>query len=124
MGIRHDWTRDEIRQIYRLPFPELIFQAQVAHREFHRPEEVQLCSLLSIKTGGCPEDCAYCSQSAHYKTGVARQELMSPADVLHAAQTREGRKAPRDSAWGPPGDKSPTARNSTACWRWCAALQH
>ncbi|MGA8766314.1 MAG: biotin synthase BioB [Candidatus Acidiferrales bacterium] len=86
MGMRHDWTRDEIRQIYRLPFPELIFQAQVAHREFHHPEEVQLCSLLSIKTGGCPEDCAYCSQSAHYKAGVARQELMSPADVLHAAK--------------------------------------
>lgn len=85
MPIRHDWKRDEIRDIYRLPLPELIFQAQVAHREFHRPEEVQLCRLLSIKTGGCPEDCAYCSQSAHYKTGVARQELLNPGEVLEAA---------------------------------------
>jgi biotin synthase len=86
MGLRHDWTRDEIRQIYHLSLPELIFQAQVAHRQFHRAEEVQLCSLLSIKTGGCPEDCGYCSQSAHYKAGVARQELMNQADVLHAAK--------------------------------------
>ena len=71
MPIRHDWTREEIRRIYKLPLPELIFQAQVVHREFHAPEEVQLCRLLSIKTGGCPEDCAYCPQSAHYETGVA-----------------------------------------------------
>jgi biotin synthase len=102
MGMRHDWTRDEIRQIYRLPFPELIFQAQVAHREFHHPEEVQLCSLLSIKTGGCPEDCAYCSQSAHYKAGVARQELMSPADVLHAARRAKAEGSTRfcmGAAW-------------------------
>ncbi len=68
MDIRHDWTREEIRSIYRLPLPELIFRAQTAHREFHKPEEVQLCRLLSIKTGGCPEDCAYCPQSAHYET--------------------------------------------------------
>jgi len=102
MGMRHDWTRDEIRQIYRLPFPELIFQAQVAHREFHHPEEVQLCSLLSIKTGGCPEDCAYCSQSAHYKAGVARQELMNPADVLHAARRAKAEGSTRfcmGAAW-------------------------
>ena len=56
MQIRHDWTRDEIRQIFELPLPELIFRAQVVHREFHEPEEVQLCRLLSIKTGACPED--------------------------------------------------------------------
>jgi biotin synthase len=102
MGMRHDWTRDEIRQIYRLPLPELIFQAQVAHREFHHPEEVQLCSLLSIKTGGCPEDCAYCSQSAHYKGGVARQELMNPADVLHAARRAKAEGSTRfcmGAAW-------------------------
>jgi len=85
MDIRHDWSRDEIRSIYRLPLPQLIFQAQLAHREFHRPEEVQLCRLLSIKTGGCPEDCAYCSQSAHYETGVGREPLMNPRDVLAAA---------------------------------------
>jgi biotin synthase len=102
MQVRHDWTRDEIRQIYRLPLPELIFQAQVAHREYNRPEEVQLCRLLSIKTGGCPEDCAYCSQSAHYKTEVAREELMNPADVLVAAKRAKAEGATRfcmGAAW-------------------------
>jgi biotin synthase len=100
--IRHDWTRDEIRQIYRLPLPELIFQAQLAHREFHRPDEVQLCRLLSIKTGGCPEDCSYCSQSAHYKTGVARQELMNLPEVFDAAKRAKSEGATRfcmGAAW-------------------------
>lgn len=100
--IRHDWTRDEIRQLYRLPLPELIFQAQVAHREFHRPDEVQLCRLLSIKTGGCPEDCSYCSQSAHYKTGVARQELMNLPEVFDAAKRAKSEGATRfcmGAAW-------------------------
>ena len=86
MQIRHDWTRDEIRAIFNAPLPELIFLAQSVHREFHPPDEVQLCRLLSIKTGACPEDCAYCSQSAHYKTGVARQKLMDPTDVLESAK--------------------------------------
>src|SRR5579863_3703190 len=102
MPIRHDWTREEIRRIYELPFPELMFQAQATHRGFHRPEEVQLCRLLSIKTGGCPEDCAYCSQSAHYKTDVARQELMNPADVLVAAKRAKAEGATRfcmGAAW-------------------------
>jgi biotin synthase len=100
--LRHDWTRDKIRQIFRLPLPELIFRAQVAHREFHRPEEVQLCRLLSIKTGGCPEDCAYCSQSARYKTGVARQELMNLPDVFDAAKRAKDEGATRfcmGAAW-------------------------
>jgi len=102
MLIRHDWTREEIRRIYELPFPELMFQAQATHREFHRPEEVQLCRLLSIKTGGCPEDCAYCSQSAHYKTDVARQELMNPSDVFAAAKRAKTEGATRfcmGAAW-------------------------
>jgi biotin synthase len=100
--IRHDWTRDEIRAIFNLPLPELIFQAQLAHREFHKPEEVQLCRLLSIKTGACPEDCAYCSQSAHYKTPVARQKLMDPADVLASAERAKADGATRfcmGAAW-------------------------
>jgi biotin synthase len=83
--MRHDWTRAEIKEIFRLPIPELIFRAQTLHRKFHAPDEVQTCRLLSIKTGSCPEDCAYCPQSAHYDTGVKRQDLMDPADVLAAA---------------------------------------
>jgi biotin synthase len=102
MEIRHDWTRDEIRSIYRLPLPELIFQAQLAHRAFHKPDEVQLCRLLSIKTGGCPEDCAYCSQSAHYKTGVVREEVMDPVAVREAAKRAKSEGATRfcmGAAW-------------------------
>lgn len=86
MTIRHDWTREQVRDIYCLPLPELVFQAQLTHRQFHRPDEVQMCRLLSIKTGGCPEDCAYCSQSAHYKTEVTRESLMNPSEVLAAAR--------------------------------------
>ena len=100
--LRHDWAREEIRQIFTLPLPELIFQAQLAHREFHRPDEIQLCRLLSIKTGGCPEDCAYCSQSAHYRTGVAREELMNPQDVVQAAHRAKAEGATRfcmGAAW-------------------------
>jgi biotin synthase len=86
MQVRHNWTREEIAAIYRLPLPELIFRAQVAHRQFHPPDEVQMCRLLSIKTGGCPEDCAYCPQSAHYNAGVAREELLDPSAVLQSAK--------------------------------------
>jgi len=102
MRIRHDWTREEIRQVYHLPLPELIFQAQTAHRVFHKPEEVELCRLLSIKTGGCPEDCAYCSQSAHYKSGIVRHELMNPAEVMEAATQAKAEGATRfcmGAAW-------------------------
>ena len=102
MHIRHDWTRDEIHRIYLLPLPELIFRAQSVHREFHKPEEVELCRLLSIKTGGCPEDCAYCSQSAHYHTGVARQPLMDSAEVIEAARHAKSEGATRfcmGAAW-------------------------
>jgi biotin synthase len=102
MTIRHDWTRNEIRSIYGLPLPELIFQAQLAHREFHRPDEVQMCRLLSIKTGGCSEDCAYCSQSAHYKTEVKREPLMNPDEVLKAARRAKAEGSTRfcmGAAW-------------------------
>jgi biotin synthase len=99
---RYDWTREEIRGIYQLPIPELLFQAQQVHRQHHKPNEVQLCKLLSIKTGGCPEDCAYCPQSAHYQTGVARQDLMAPVDVLVAARQAQQEGATRfclGAAW-------------------------
>src|SRR5277367_1124970 len=83
--IRHNWTRQEIRAIYALPLTELLYRAQSTHRQFHNPEEIQLCRLLSIKTGGCPEDCGYCPQSAHYSTGLERESLMDPAVVIAAA---------------------------------------
>ena len=84
-GVRHDWTRAEIGEIYRLPLLELVFRAQEVHRAHHPPNRVQTCWLVSIKTGACPEDCGYCPQSAHYKTGVARQDLMEPGEVIAQA---------------------------------------
>src|SRR5436853_4529177 len=83
--LKFDWSIEEIEAIYNLPFPELIFRAQTVHREFHRTDEIQLCQLLSIKTGGCPEDCAYCPQSAHYDTAVDREPLLAVAHVMKAA---------------------------------------
>ncbi|MCZ6795403.1 MAG: biotin synthase BioB [Planctomycetota bacterium] len=83
---RYDWTLDEARAIHDLPLTDLVFRAQTVHRAFHDPHEVQLCRLLSIKTGGCPEDCAYCPQSAHYPTAVEADDLMDVGDVLDAAR--------------------------------------
>ncbi|HTU33249.1 MAG TPA: biotin synthase BioB [Candidatus Acidoferrum sp.] len=102
MEIRHDWTREEIGGIFRLPFTDLIFRAQTVHRQFHAPDEVQLCRLLSIKTGGCPEDCAYCPQSAHYETGVTRQGLLDQDEVLASATKAKAEGATRfcmGAAW-------------------------
>jgi biotin synthase len=87
MTIRHDWTTELVEAVYHLPLTELLFRAQSIHREYHDPCSVQRCTLLSIKTGGCPEDCAYCPQSAHYDTGVERENLMRPEAVLAAART-------------------------------------
>ncbi len=84
--IRHDWTTDSVEALYHLPLTELLFRAQTVHRQHHDPESIQRCTLLSIKTGGCPEDCAYCPQSAHYDTGVARDGLMNTDAVVSAAQ--------------------------------------
>jgi biotin synthase len=83
---RHDWTTELVEDLYHLPLTELLFQAQTVHRRYHDPETVQRCTLLSIKTGGCPEDCAYCPQSARYNTGVEREELLKPEAVLAAAR--------------------------------------
>lgn len=99
---RHDWSIDEIEGIYNLPFPELIFRAQSVHRENHDNEKIQGCQLLSIKTGGCPEDCGYCPQSAHYDTGVEREKLMSVSDTLDAARNAKESGATRfcmGAAW-------------------------
>src|ERR1700682_346762 len=84
--IRHDWTRAQVAAIYRTPLPELIFRAQTVHRRHHDAERVQTCQLISIKTGGCPEDCAYCPQSAHYDAGLQREGLLDPAHVIEVAQ--------------------------------------
>lgn len=100
--LRFDWTHQEIETIYNLPLPELIFRAQTLHRRHHNPEEVQGCTLLSIKTGGCPEDCAYCPQSAHYQTGVARHALLGVEETLAAASRAKEQGASRfcmGAAW-------------------------
>ncbi|HXW18021.1 MAG TPA: biotin synthase BioB [Candidatus Acidoferrales bacterium] len=100
--VRHDWTRGEIRRIYELPLTDLVFHAQGVHRAYHPADEVQLCRLLSIKTGGCPEDCAYCPQSAHYSTGVRREALLDVDDVLAAARRAKSDGATRfcmGAAW-------------------------
>jgi biotin synthase len=89
-GLRHDWSREEVRGIYNKPLIEAVFTAQTIHRQHFEPQEVQLCQLLSIKTGGCPEDCAYCPQSAHYETAVGRENLLSLDHVLKTA--REARE--------------------------------
>ena len=83
-SLRHDWTTSEIETIYTSPLPDLIFRAQSIHRAHHRADQVQGCMLLSVKTGGCPEDCAYCPQSAHYKTDVSRSDLLSVEEVRRA----------------------------------------
>jgi biotin synthase len=106
--VRHDWTRAEIEALFDLPFPDLIFHAQRIHREHFDPREVQISTLLSIKTGGCPEDCAYCPQSAHYDTGVAADKLMDVAAVLGAARAAKEAGASRfcmGAAWRSPKDR-------------------
>ena len=101
-NLRRDWIRDEVRGVYQQPLLDLVFAAQQVHRKFHDPAEVQLCRLLSIKTGGCPEDCAYCPQSARYQTGVEPEELMKVNEVLKAAQQAHQEGATRfcmGAAW-------------------------
>ena len=88
---RRDWTREEIRALFDLPLLDLLFEAQTVHRRHHARNEVQLSTLLSIKTGGCPEDCGYCSQSAHAKTGLKAEKLMDVDAVLAAAAWRTAR---------------------------------
>ena len=106
--VRNDWTREEIRALFALPFPELMFEAQRIHRMHFDPAEVQISTLLSIKTGGCPEDCAYCPQSAKYDTGVKAEKLMSVAAVLAEARAAKAGGASRfcmGAAWREPKDR-------------------
>jgi biotin synthase len=106
--VRHDWTRAEVRALFALPFPELIFRAQSVHRRHFDPTEVQISTLLSIKTGGCPEDCAYCPQSVHYDTGVKAEKLMDLDAVLAEARAAKDAGASRfcmGAAWREPKDR-------------------
>ena len=106
--VRHDWSRAEVRAMFVLPFPELIFRAQSIHRLHFDPCAVQISTLLSIKTGGCPEDCAYCPQSVHYDTGVKAEKLMALDAVLAEARTAKAAGASRfcmGAAWREPKDR-------------------
>ncbi|GIV33315.1 MAG: biotin synthase [Chitinophagales bacterium] len=91
MQIRNDWTKEEIHAIYHLPLLELIYRAAATHQQFHATGEVQVCTLLSVKTGGCPEDCAYCPQAARYQTDVEPHKLLDKETVVAAA--REAKEA-------------------------------
>src|SRR3990167_8014313 len=94
-GLRDDWPRAEVRALFELPFPDLMFRAAQAHRENFDPTEVQISTLLSIKTGGCPEDCAYCPQAARYDTGVKAEKLMALDAVLAEARAAKESGASR-----------------------------
>jgi biotin synthase len=108
MSVRHNWTRAEAQALYDLPFADLIFQAQSTHRSHFDPNHVETASLLSIKTGGCPEDCGYCSQSAHYDTGLKATKLMAQAEVVATARRARDAGASRfcmAAAWRNPKDR-------------------
>jgi biotin synthase len=105
---RTDWTRAEIAALFDLPFTELVIRAAAVHREHHAPDEVQLCTLLSIKTGGCPEDCGYCSQSAHADSGLKAEKLMDVEAVLASAAEAKAQGSQRfcmGAAWRNPKDR-------------------
>ena len=106
--IRNDWTAAEVEALFALPFNDLLFKAQTLHRNHFVPNEVQISTLLSIKTGGCPEDCAYCPQSAHYDTGLGREALMDVDAVVAAARRAKAAGASRfcmGAAWRSPTDR-------------------
>ena len=110
--LRHDWTKSEVAQLFAKPFMDLIFQAQQVHRQQFDPNAVQMCTLLSIKTGTCPEDCKYCSQSGHYKTEVERQKMLAVDDVVAQAKAAKANGASRfcmAGAW-----RSPPAKDMPA----------
>lgn len=104
----HEWSREQIATLYDLPLMDLLHQAQQTHREHFDPNEVQISTLLSIKTGGCAEDCGYCAQSAHHDTGVAATRLMPVAEVVAAARAAQAEGATRfcmGAAWRSPKDR-------------------
>ncbi len=106
---RHNWTKSEVQALFELPFNDLMFQAQTVHRQHFNPNEVQVSTLLSIKTGACPEDCKYCSQSSRYKTDLEKERLMEVDKVLEAAQAAKAQGSTRfcmGAAW-----RNPKARD-------------
>ncbi|HIK07587.1 MAG TPA: biotin synthase BioB [Trichormus sp. M33_DOE_039] len=108
-GIRYDWQELEIREVYNTPLLELIYQAASVHRQFHDPKQIQVCKLISIKTGGCPEDCSYCAQSSRYQTEVKPQALLDKETVVNIAQTAKQKGVSRvcmGAAWREVRDNS------------------
>ena len=106
--LRHDWQRDEVLALFDLPFTELLYRAATVHRQHFDPTQVQVSTLLSVKTGGCPEDCHYCPQAARYDTGVEASKLMEPEEVLIAAKRAQAAGATRfcmGAAWRSPKDR-------------------
>ena len=107
-ALRHDWTRAEVRALFDLPFNELLFRAASVHREHFDPNQVQISTLLSVKTGGCPEDCSYCPQAARYDTGLKAHKLLGTEEVLEKARAAKDAGASRfcmGAAWRSPKDK-------------------
>ncbi|MES2684760.1 MAG: biotin synthase BioB [Pseudomonadota bacterium] len=106
--LRTDWTKVEVEALFALPFNDLLFRAHALHRRYHQPNSVQLSTLLSIKTGACPEDCAYCPQSVRFETGLKKEPLMEVDAVLVAAQEAKDNGATRfcmGAAWRSPKDR-------------------
>ena len=108
VAVRHDWRRDEIEALFALPFNDLLFRAATVHRQHFDPNAVQVSTLLSIKTGACPEDCKYCSQSGHYNTELEKEKLLEVQKVLEEARAAKQKGASRfcmGAAWRSPRDK-------------------
>ncbi len=107
--LRNDWSKQEIAELFSMPFSDLLFQAQVTHRQHFNPNKVQVSTLLSIKTGACPEDCGYCSQSARNNAAVERERLLPLAEVIEKAKLAKDNGASRfcmGAAWRNPTDKN------------------
>lgn len=106
--LRHDWDRKELQALFDLPFPELLHRAASVHRAHFDPAQVQVSTLLSVKTGGCPEDCAYCPQAQRYDTGVSAQKLMETEEVVAKARQAKAAGASRfcmGAAWRSPKER-------------------
>eukprot|EP00493_Phyllostaurus_siculus_P026531 UN26876 len=106
--VRHDWTHAQVKALFEMPFNDLLFKAASVHRANFNPNEVQISTLLSIKTGACPEDCKYCPQSGHYKTDLERERLLEVEKVVEQARLAKQKGATRfcmGAAWSDPKDR-------------------